>query len=112
VCLCEPHFVHASLAAAYGLNGETEQAFAALGEARNRWDRYSSVTPKEATGGALPEGEGRLDSENTDRRRCLLSVPPGRCGLARRTGSTCCTTLFDLDSLRRRHRRSPWSGWR
>jgi adenylate cyclase len=37
------HFVHASLAAAYGLKGETERASAEFGEARNRSDRYSSI---------------------------------------------------------------------
>ena len=38
------HPVHASLAAAYGLKGETEQASAALAEARERSDRYSNIT--------------------------------------------------------------------
>jgi adenylate cyclase len=38
------HAIHASLAAAYALKGETEQASAALGEARKRSDRYSSIT--------------------------------------------------------------------
>jgi adenylate cyclase len=38
------HFIHASLAAAYALKGDTARASAALGEARNRSDRYSSIT--------------------------------------------------------------------
>jgi tetratricopeptide (TPR) repeat protein len=38
------HPVHAGLAAAYALNGETERAVAALGEARKLSDRYSSIS--------------------------------------------------------------------
>jgi adenylate cyclase len=38
------HPIHAGLAAAYALKGETEQASAALGDARKRSDRYSSIT--------------------------------------------------------------------
>jgi TolB-like protein/tetratricopeptide (TPR) repeat protein len=38
------HPIHASLAAAYALKGEMEQASAALAEARKRSNRYSSIT--------------------------------------------------------------------
>jgi tetratricopeptide (TPR) repeat protein len=38
------HPVHAGLAAAYALNGEIDRAVAALGEARNLSDRYSSIS--------------------------------------------------------------------
>jgi hypothetical protein len=37
------HYIHASLAAGYGLKGETERASVALGEARRLSDRYSSI---------------------------------------------------------------------
>jgi hypothetical protein len=37
------HFIHASLAAGYALNGETKRASVALGEARRLSNRYSSI---------------------------------------------------------------------
>jgi adenylate cyclase len=45
------HFIHASLAAAYALKGETERASAALAEARKLSDRYSSITLLKAAPG-------------------------------------------------------------
>jgi adenylate cyclase len=45
------HPIHASLAAAYALKGEMEQASAALAEARKRNDRYSSITHLKAAPG-------------------------------------------------------------
>jgi tetratricopeptide (TPR) repeat protein len=45
------HAVHAGLAAAYALNGETERAVAALGEARKLSDRYSSISCLKAWSG-------------------------------------------------------------
>jgi adenylate cyclase len=45
------HPVHASLAAAYALKGENEQAFAALAEARKRSDHYASISHLKAAPG-------------------------------------------------------------
>jgi tetratricopeptide (TPR) repeat protein len=45
------HRIHASLAAAYALKGEREQASAALAEARKLSDRYSSITHLKAAPG-------------------------------------------------------------
>jgi adenylate cyclase len=45
------HPIHASLAAAYALKGEKEQAVAALAEARKLSDRYSSITHLKAAPG-------------------------------------------------------------
>jgi TolB-like protein/tetratricopeptide (TPR) repeat protein len=45
------HPVHASLAAAYALKGQTQQASAALAEARKRSDRYLSITHLKAAPG-------------------------------------------------------------
>jgi TolB-like protein/tetratricopeptide (TPR) repeat protein len=45
------HAIHASLAAAYALQGEREQASAALAEARKRSDRYSSIAGLKAAPG-------------------------------------------------------------
>jgi adenylate cyclase len=47
------HPLHASLAAAYALNGETEQALVALAEARKRSNRYSSISHLKAASGRL-----------------------------------------------------------
>jgi tetratricopeptide (TPR) repeat protein len=45
------HHVHASLAAAYALKGESEHALAALAEARKRSDRYASISHLKAAPG-------------------------------------------------------------
>jgi TolB-like protein/class 3 adenylate cyclase len=47
------HFIHASLAAAYALKGETKRASVALGEARRLSNRYSSITHLKAVGGIV-----------------------------------------------------------
>jgi adenylate cyclase len=54
------HSVHAALAAAYALKGETDQASAALGEARKRSDRYSSITRLKAAPGRSWFGAPKL----------------------------------------------------
>jgi TolB-like protein len=45
------HFVYASLAAAYGLRGETKRASVALGEARRLSNRYASIAGLKAASG-------------------------------------------------------------
>jgi TolB-like protein len=45
------HFVYASLAAAYGLRGETKRASVALGEARRLSNRYASIAGLKAAPG-------------------------------------------------------------
>jgi tetratricopeptide (TPR) repeat protein len=45
------HYIHASLAAAYALKGETKRASVALGEARRLRNRYSSIAGLKAAPG-------------------------------------------------------------
>jgi TolB-like protein len=62
------HFIHASLAAAYALKGETKRASVALGQARRLSNRYSSITHLKAVGGIvslIPPAPGRQWFEAT-----------------------------------------------